>query len=166
VWVTPCPLAVMVTFEVPAVAVLLAVKVRVELPLPGAGIVSGLKLPVTPSGRPEIESDTSLLKSLAAAVVTVTLLDVPWIIERLVAEAVSVKPAPGVTVSGSVVVRVLPNPVAMMVTFVVSAATLLSAVKVRVELPLPGNGILPGSKVAVTPAGKPETDKDMEASKL
>ena len=36
VWVIPPPLAVTVTFDVPVVAALLAVKVKVELPEPGA----------------------------------------------------------------------------------------------------------------------------------
>ena len=43
VWVVPPPVAVTVTFTVPVVAVLLAVNVRAELPLPGAAIDAGLK---------------------------------------------------------------------------------------------------------------------------
>ena len=49
---TPPPLAVTVTLVVPVVAVLLAEKVRVELPLPGAPIEAGLKLAVVPLGNP------------------------------------------------------------------------------------------------------------------
>lgn len=41
---------------------LLAVKVRVELPLPGAAIEAGLKLAVTPEGKPVAESETAELK--------------------------------------------------------------------------------------------------------
>ena len=62
VCVVPLPVAVTVTFEVPIAAVLLAVKVRVELPLPGAAIEVGLKLAVTPAGRPEADSATAELK--------------------------------------------------------------------------------------------------------
>src|SRR5215471_14403978 len=52
VCVTPPPVAVTVTFDVPVVAVLLAVNVRVELPFPGAAMDAGLKLAVTPEGKP------------------------------------------------------------------------------------------------------------------
>ena len=45
----------------PVVAVLLAVKVSVELPLPGAAMGLGLKLAVTPAGRPEADNDTAEL---------------------------------------------------------------------------------------------------------
>jgi hypothetical protein len=46
--------ALTVVLNVPVVAVLLAVNVSVELPLPGAAIDAGLKLAVTPLGRPVI----------------------------------------------------------------------------------------------------------------
>jgi len=59
--VTPPPLAVTVTIEDPVVAVLLAEKVRVELPLPGAAMEVGLKLAVTPDGRPDTESESAEL---------------------------------------------------------------------------------------------------------
>jgi hypothetical protein len=47
---------------VPVVAVLLAVNVSVELPLPGATIGLGLKLAVTPAGRPDADNETAELK--------------------------------------------------------------------------------------------------------
>jgi hypothetical protein len=62
VWVTLPPVALTVTFTVPAVAVLLAVNVRVELPLPGAAMEAGLKLAVTPAGNPEVDRETAALK--------------------------------------------------------------------------------------------------------
>ena len=74
---TPPPLAVTVTLVVPVVAVLLAEKVRVELPLPGAPIEAGLKLAVTPAGRPEAESDTAELKPPLTVVETVVLPELP-----------------------------------------------------------------------------------------
>ena len=52
----------MVMLTVPVVAVPLAVKVRVELPLPGAAMEAGLKVAVTPAGNPEAESETAELK--------------------------------------------------------------------------------------------------------
>ena len=77
VWVTPPPLAVTVTFTVPMVAVLLAVNVSVELPLPGAAIELGLKLAVTPEGKPEADSDTAELKPPLTVVEIVLLPELP-----------------------------------------------------------------------------------------
>jgi hypothetical protein len=51
-----------VTVAEPVVAVLLAVRVRVELPLPGAAMELGLKLAVTPLGKPEADNETAALK--------------------------------------------------------------------------------------------------------
>jgi hypothetical protein len=50
--VTPPPLPVMVMEYVPAVALLLTVKVRVEDPDPGAAMLDGLKFALTPDGSP------------------------------------------------------------------------------------------------------------------
>jgi hypothetical protein len=48
--------------------------VMVELPLPGAGIVLGLKLALAPEGSPEAVSAIALLKPFTPVVVIV---DVP-----------------------------------------------------------------------------------------
>lgn len=77
VWVTPPPLAVTVTFAVPVVAVLLAEKVKVELPLPGAPIELGLKLAVTPEGRPDAESEIAELNPPVTLVEIVVLPELP-----------------------------------------------------------------------------------------
>ena len=61
VCVTPPPEAVIVMLEVPVAAVELVVMVMIELPLPGAAIEVGLKLAVTPVGRPEAERETAEL---------------------------------------------------------------------------------------------------------
>src|SRR5580658_2271370 len=62
VWVMPPPVAVMVTVLVPVEALLLALKVTVELPDPGAAIEVGLKVAVTPDGRPLAEREIAELK--------------------------------------------------------------------------------------------------------
>ncbi|SRR5579871_366362 len=82
--------------------------------------------------------------------------------ERLVGDALNVKlgVAVATTVSAIVVVCVTPLPVAVTVTFVVPAAAVLLAENVSVELPLPGAATDAGLKLAVTPAGKPETDRE------
>jgi hypothetical protein len=66
-----------VALNVPVVAVLLAEKVRVELPLPGAAIELGLKLAVTPDGRPETERDTAELNPPVTAVEIVVAAELP-----------------------------------------------------------------------------------------
>ena len=72
VWVVLPPVPVMVTVEVPRVAVEETVKVSVELPEPGAAIEAGLKEAVTPAGRPEAESAMAELKPPETAVVIVS----------------------------------------------------------------------------------------------
>src|SRR5262249_25170009 len=89
----PPPVAVTVTFVVPVAAVLPAVKVRVEFPPPGAAIELGLKLEVTPAGRPETESETAELKPLLIAVETVLLPEPPCVMERAEGEALRLKSA-------------------------------------------------------------------------
>ena len=91
VWTVPPPLAFTVTVAVPDVAVLLAVNVRVELPLPGAAIELGLKLTVTPAGKPEAESETAELNPPLMVVDIVEVPELPWATDRLVGEALTVK---------------------------------------------------------------------------
>ena len=77
--------------NVPVVAVLLAVKVSVELPLPGAAIVAGLKLAVTPLGTPEIERATDELKPFETEVDIVLVAELPCVTDRLAGEALRAK---------------------------------------------------------------------------
>ena len=71
------PAAVIVILAVPVIAVLLAEKVRVELPLPGAAIEVGLKVAVTPAGNPEADNETAELKPPLTVVETVELPELP-----------------------------------------------------------------------------------------
>lgn len=89
-WETP-PLALTVIVEVPAAAVLAAVKVSVELPEPGAAIEAGLKAAVTPEGRPLAENDTAELKPPETVVEIVLEPLLPAATERLVGDALIVK---------------------------------------------------------------------------
>jgi hypothetical protein len=91
VCVIPPPVAVTVTLEVPTTAVLLAVKVRVELPLPGAAIDAGLKLAVTPDGKPEADSDTAELKPPLTDVAMLVVPVLPRVTDRLAGEALTAK---------------------------------------------------------------------------
>jgi len=105
-WVTPPPFAFTVTFVVPVVAVLAAEKVSVELPLPGAAIDAGLKLAVTPVGRPDADKDTIELNPPLTVVETVVLLELPWATDRLAGETLIAKSgvAVALTVRATIVV--------------------------------------------------------------
>ena len=106
VWVMPPPVAVTVTLVVPVVAVLLAERVRVELPLPGAAMLPGLKLAVTPEGRPEANNEIAELKPPLTEVEIVLVPDPPWATDRLVGDALTAKAglAAAFTVRATVVV--------------------------------------------------------------
>ena len=106
VWVTPPPVAVTVTLEVPVTAVLLTVNVSVELPLPGAAMELGLKAAVTPVGSPDAVRDTAELKPPLTVVEIVAVPEAPCATERLVGDAVTVKlgAAAGLIVNATVVV--------------------------------------------------------------
>lgn len=91
--VIPPPVPVTVTLTLPVVAVLLAAKVSVEFPLPGAAIETGFKVTVTPEGAPDADNETAALKPPTAALDIVVLPDVPWATDRLVGEALKTKSA-------------------------------------------------------------------------
>lgn len=95
-----------VTFVVPVVAVAFAEKVRVELPLPGAPIDVGLKLAVTPVGKPEADNEIAELNPPLTVVEMVLLPEPPWATDKLVGEALKVKlgVAAAFTVRATVVV--------------------------------------------------------------
>lgn len=84
-------MAVIVMVEVPVMAVLPTVNLSVELPLPGTAMDAGLKLAVTPVGKPDAESDSAELKPPLTVVEIVVLPELPWMTERLAGDALSVK---------------------------------------------------------------------------
>lgn len=67
----PPPVAVTVMVCEPVEAVLATVRVRVDVPEPGEAIEVGLKLAVTPVGKPVAESETAELNPPEPFVVTV-----------------------------------------------------------------------------------------------
>ena len=163
----PPPVAVMVIVWLPVEALLLALKVTVELPDPGAAIEVGLKVAVTPVGRPLAESEIAELKPPATVVVTLEVLEPPRATETEVGEAETVKLAEtgAVTVSETVVVCVTPPPVPVTVMEYVPVAVVEATVRVKVEVPDPGAAIEVGLNAAVTPVGRPLADKATAASK-
>jgi hypothetical protein len=63
---------------VPFLAVPETVRVKFDVPEPGALIELGLKLPVTPEGKPVAEREIAELNPPETAVVTVTYPLWPW----------------------------------------------------------------------------------------
>jgi hypothetical protein len=135
------------------VAVLLAVSVKVLVLV----VLVGLKLAVTPLGRPEAESATEPLKPLIGVTVMVLVPLLPWLMVTLVGESESEKfgTAAAFTVRLMVVVCVKLPDVPVIVTVAVPVVAVLLAVKVTVLLVV----VLPGLKDAVTPLGSPDADK-------
>jgi hypothetical protein len=87
VWLSVPLVPVTVTLNVPEVAVLDAVKVTVLVPV----VEAGLKLAVTPAGRPLAVRATVPEKPFTGATVIVLLPVAPWLTERLAGFADSEK---------------------------------------------------------------------------
>lgn len=100
----------------PAAALLLAVRVSVEVPDPGAAMLVGLKAAVTPEGKPLAERATALLNPPETADVIVVVPVPPC--ETLTDDGLAerMKVALDVMVSETVVVWVRPPPVPVTVT--------------------------------------------------
>jgi len=142
---------VTVTVEVPAVAVLLAVRVSVLAPVAGFGLNEAVK----PAGRPETVRLTALLKPFCAPMLMVVVVLEPWVTLTLLGEAESVKFGPAPTVSETVAVLVKLPDVPVTVTVAVPVAAVLLAVRVSVLEPVAGFGL----NEAVTPPGRPEAER-------
>lgn len=154
----PPPLPVIVIVEVPVRAVLETVILKSVVPEPGAGIGLGLKLPVTPEGKPVADMVIAELNPPETAVVTTTYPLWPWAIEPDVGdtEIVNAAGAGAVTVRETVVVSVNPPPVPVMVMGYVPVTAFDATVKVTVDVPEPGAAMGVGLKPTVTPVGWPD----------
>jgi hypothetical protein len=153
--ISPPPAPVTVTVEVPAAEVLPTVSVRVEVPAPPE-MLAGLKLAVTPDGRPLADKDTALPKPPAAALVMVEVPELPafTLTDAGLAESEKLGAVPLVIVRLMVAVSVKPPPAPVMVRVDVPALAPLLAVRVSVEEPDPPEMVV-GLKLAVTPDGNP-----------
>jgi len=127
----------------------------VDVPEPGAGIVVGLKLMVTPEGAPDADNETEELKPPEPAVVIVTLPGLSGSTVSAVGDALMLKSglAAAVTVSETVVVRVRPPPVPVTVIVYVPVAVPEATAMVIVDVPDPGAAMEVGLKLTVTPLG-------------
>jgi hypothetical protein len=87
VWVRAPEVPVMVMVDVPTVAVLLAVNVSVLVPV----VLAGLKVAVTPAGRPEAVRLTLPVNPFSGLTVIVLVALPPWVTETLLGDADSEK---------------------------------------------------------------------------
>ena len=138
----------------------------VDVPEPGAGIVEGLKVTLTPEGAPDADNETKELKPPETAVVIVTLPDLPRVTVSAVGDALMLKSglAADVTVRETVVVRVRPPPMPVTVIVYVPVAVPEATAMVIVDVPDPGAAIEVGTKLTVTPLGWPEAERAIAAS--
>lgn len=154
VWVTFAPDAVTVRAYVPGAVEEAAASVNLLLPLPGATRLEVAKVAATPVGAPDTESTTAELKPFEIAVDSVTGTEPPGATLGLAELAVNVKFGVN-TVRFTVCVFVTPLPVAETVIGYTPGVGEEDAASVNLLLPLPGDAMLAGANVAVTPVGAP-----------
>jgi len=120
----------------------------VDDPDPGAAIVAGLKLTVTPPGWPVADSDITALKEPEMAVVIFDVPLEPRNTESDAGEGEMLKFGGTVTVKATEVVADVPPPVPVTVIVYLPVGVPAGTVMVMVEFPLPGVGIGLGLKLA------------------
>lgn len=142
---------VRVTFDVPGVAELLAVKVSTLDPV--VGFVPNTAL--TPVGSPDIANVTFPVKPPVSMTAMVSVVLAPWVRDTDEAEVARVKPGVCVvlTVREMLALAVSEPDVPVIVSVDVPAAAALLAVRVSTLEPVVG--LVPNA--AVTPEGSPET---------
>jgi len=147
VWLRVPLVPVTVTLVVPVVAVLEAVKVTVLVPV----VEVGLKLAVTPEGKPLALRATLPVNPPEGVTVNVLVPVAPWVTVALVADREKSGVCATVTFRLTVVVWVSDPLVPVTVTVAAPVVAVLEAVKVTVLVPVVDAGL----KLAVTPEGKP-----------
>jgi hypothetical protein len=158
--ISPPPVPVTVIVEVPTAEALLTVSVRVDVPAPPE-MLAGLKLAVTPEGRPLADNATALLNPPAATLVIAEVPELPafTLSDAGLAESAKLAVVPLVIVRLMAAVSVKPPPAPVMVTVEAPMLALLLAVRVSVDEPEPPE-MLVGLKLAVTPDGKPLAERE------
>ena len=149
----PPPEAVTVMVEAFAAAVEPANSVNILVPAPGEAMLLGAKLAVMPVGSPTTDIATAELNPFSRAVVNVMGIEPPGATLALVALGIKVKLGARM-VRLRVCVLVTPPPDAVTTKLDVPAATVEPAESTSVLVPVPGEAMLAGVKLAVTPVGR------------
>jgi hypothetical protein len=140
---------VIVTVDVPATAVLAAVRVSVLMP-----DLTALRVAVTPLGSPDAASATVPLKPEISVIAMLLAPLAPAVTLKVVRVAASLKVGCGTMLSAMVTLAVRLPDVPVIVTVAAPAAALATALNVPVLLRAPAE-----LNVAVTPDGKPVAEK-------
>jgi hypothetical protein len=127
-------------------------------------MLEGANVAVTPLGSPVSEKATAELNPVPAVEFTVMGRDTPWAMLALVALSPRVNVPDTVRLMACALVT--PPPVAVTVSVAVLPAALEAAVRVSMLVPTPGEAMLVGVKMAVTPVGSPLMVKATAALKL
>jgi hypothetical protein len=153
VWVRAPEVPVIVTVDIPAVAVPLAVSVKTLVAVVGFVPNEG----VTPLGKPAAERVTLPVKPLCGVTVTVLEPLDPWAMVKVFGDAERLKSGVTVvlTVRATVVVWVRAPEVPVIVIVDVPSVAVLLAVNVKTLVAVAG--FVPNA--AVTPVGMPDADK-------
>lgn len=156
-FVFPPPVPVTVSPKVPGLACVMVMNFNVEVCVPEMD--AGLKVAVTPAGRPVTDKAMEELKLPVSVALMVVVTLSPSTTETEAGVADSVKlPGTAVTVSETVDFCVIPPPVPVTVIVYVPADAVAATEMFIVELPDPGAAIDVGLKVTVTPVGWPVAD--------
>ena len=137
--------------DVPVVAVELAVRVRVLVPV----VLEGLNDAVTPLGNPDAKRVTLLLKPFSLFTAIELAPDVPCVMVTVAGDAESVKSAAAVTVRVTLVVWVRAPDFPVIVTVEVPLTAEVLAESVRLLVPV----VVDGLNDAVMPLGSPDADR-------
>lgn len=156
------PVAFIVMVWFPSLTPLPTVTFMADLPEPGFGMELGLKATVTPVGKPVADKEMAESKPSAAAVVIVSVPELPLATRIDVGDALMVKNV-GVTVRETVAISVMLPEVPSILMLYVPGTVDKATVTVRVEVPTPVIEL--GLRLTVTPAGWPLTDREMAESK-
>lgn len=146
---------------------MLPVRVRVTLPLPGAGSEVLLKTALTPVGSPVTLNVTGALRPLSGTNVMPTVLEAVWLIERLASASVSCRAGTALICKAGLRVAVMPSPTAVIVMVEVETVAVVEAVSLRVAEAVPDCSVtVLLLHEAVTPEGRPLTPSVIAPAKL
>lgn len=157
---------VTVSVALPALALLAAVSLSTVLPDPGAAIVTGVKVPVTPAGNPvTVKAIAALKVEFGVAVIVTVFAEPPASMLTELDEDPRLNVGAASTVTESVICCLVVPLIAVTVAEYEPGVAVLAAVSCSVLVPDPGLGSVAGVNVPVTPVGRPVIESATAALK-